>query len=135
MLNELFQGIINTLLAVSAIILLVMLLRPLLHKFYRARVNCLIWAIIAIRLLIPALPENPPAIAIPLDREMEFFWQQEEDIGEMPQMNQEHPVQTVVGGIDNVINCFCKQRQSSRNGKIYDCARWFYRREQVFVGF
>lgn len=95
MLNELFQGIINTSLAVSAIILLVMLLLPLLHKFYRARVNCLIWAIIAIRLLIPALPENPPAIAIPLDREMEFFWQQEEDIGEMPQMNQEHPVQTV----------------------------------------
>ena len=66
MLSLLWSGIISTTLAISPIILLVLLVAPLLYKHYKPSLSCIVWLVIAIRLLVPITPLETPRIAIPI---------------------------------------------------------------------
>lgn len=65
--NDLFNNLVQIGLTVSVVALLLFLLRKTLKKRYSARVMCIVWAVLALRLLVPVqltLP-NPPVQVAP----------------------------------------------------------------------
>lgn len=61
-MEDLFLNMMQTSLTVSGVIAVLLLLRSLLHRRYHARAMCMIWLVLAIRLLIPmqiTFPQTP----------------------------------------------------------------------------
>ena len=64
--NELLLALVQVGLTVSAVALMLFLLRKALKKRYPARAMCLVWAVLALRLLVPVqltLPDPPVQVA------------------------------------------------------------------------
>ena len=60
--NDVLSNLIQTGLTASVVALVLLLLRKVMKKRYPARVVCIVWAILAIRLIIPVqltLPDPP----------------------------------------------------------------------------
>lgn len=69
MLQNLFQNVIEVTLTTSAVIAVLLLLLPFIHKKYTVKWWCWVWLVLAVRLLIPfslSLPQAPIEIAPPL---------------------------------------------------------------------
>lgn len=56
MVQSLFQNVIRVSLTTSAVILVLFILLPLIHKNYNAKWRYLVWLVLAVRLLIPFAP-------------------------------------------------------------------------------
>ena len=68
MANELFLSLLKTSATVGTAVLALLLLSPLLEKKCRAKWKCLVWAILAVRLLVPlslSLPRAPIKMELP----------------------------------------------------------------------
>ena len=64
--NDLFNNLVQIDLTVSVVALLLFFLRKTLKKRYPARVMCMVWAVLALRLLVPVqltLPDPPVQVA------------------------------------------------------------------------
>lgn len=73
-LQKFLQNVLRISLTTSAVIAILLLLRPLLHKYYTAEWRYFVWLVIAVRLLIPfslSLPKTPVQIA-PVSQNIEF---------------------------------------------------------------
>lgn len=68
MLQNLFQNIVRVSLSISVLLAVLLLFLPLLRKRYTAKWRCLVWLILAVRLLIPFSPSLPQsaAAAVPI---------------------------------------------------------------------
>ncbi|WP_164914419.1 M56 family metallopeptidase [Aminipila luticellarii] len=74
MIENLFWNTIRVSVTTSAVIVLLLLLQPLIHRHYNAKWRYFVWLILAVRLLIPfspSLPQTPvPIMQIP--QQVEF---------------------------------------------------------------
>lgn len=59
MISQLFLSVVEISLGVSAVLALLLLLSPLLNRFYAAKWKYWVWLVLAIRLLIPFNPQWP----------------------------------------------------------------------------
>lgn len=74
MVQNLFQDVIRVSLTTSAVITVLLLLFPLIHKNYTTKWRYFVWLILAVRLLIPFSPSFPqaPIEITPVSQNIEF---------------------------------------------------------------
>jgi len=89
--QNLFHNVIKISLTTSAIIAVLLLLLPLLHKSYTAKWRYFAWLILAVRLLIPfspSLPQTPIEIT-PASQNIEFKVPMQQTAVPAPPVSQE----------------------------------------------
>lgn len=74
-MGQLLRTLTEVSLGVSAVAAALLLLRPLLGKRYAPRMFCLVWAVLALRLLVPfklPAPAAAPVLAVPVSRQVVY---------------------------------------------------------------
>lgn len=66
MLESIFCAVLGTSFSVTLFLVPILLLSPLLQKYFQPKVSCFLWAIVAVRLLLPTIPGEQPQISIPV---------------------------------------------------------------------
>ena len=66
MLESIFCAVLGTSFSVTLLLVPILLLSPLLQKYFQPKVSCFLWAIVAVRLLLPTIPGEQPQISIPV---------------------------------------------------------------------
>lgn len=66
MLESVFCAVLGTSFSVTLFLVPILLLSPLLQKYFQPKVSCFLWAIVAVRLLLPTIPGEQPQISIPV---------------------------------------------------------------------
>lgn len=65
-MESVFCTVLGTSFSVTLLLVPILLLSPLLQKYFQPKVSCFLWAIVAIRLLLPTIPGEQPQISIPV---------------------------------------------------------------------
>ena len=65
-MESVFCAVLGTSFSVTLLLMPILLLSPLLEKYFQPKVSCFLWAIVAVRLLLPTIPGEQPQISIPV---------------------------------------------------------------------
>lgn len=65
-MESVFCAVLGTSFSVTLLLVPILLLSPLLQKYFQPKVSCFLWAIVAVRLLLPTIPGEQPQISIPV---------------------------------------------------------------------
>lgn len=77
-MRSLFQGVIGVSLGISVLLLPLLIFSEQLRKRYRPQFLCFIWTVMAIRLVVPTIPQENPVIAFPIGNAEQVHWEQTE---------------------------------------------------------
>ena len=65
-MESVFCAVLGTSFSVTLLLVPILLLSPLLQKYFQPKVSCFLWAIVAVRLLLPTILGEQPQISIPV---------------------------------------------------------------------
>lgn len=65
-MESIFCAVLGTSFSVTLLLVPILLFSPLLQKYFQPKVSCFLWAIVAVRLLLPTIPGEQPQISIPV---------------------------------------------------------------------
>ena len=95
MLESVFCAVLGTSFSVTLLLVPILLFSHLLQKYFQPKVSCFLWAIVAVRLLLPTIPGEQPQISIPvpsyqISLEQEEFQEPVVEITSTPEVTKIH---------------------------------------------